>query len=190
MSVFKDTNGNEFRVGLDAFILDDIKKDAGIDLADLSAGGWATIESDAGAVVRVLAVVCRDEINQRKWTPREFAKGVKGEVIEAGRAALLTEGASFFPQSEWSVIQLNLKKRKANQEQTTEMMTAASLLQAMATMPEDMRLGAMQALQEAIKTEATDSRNSDEKPSVSGPFVTPWNAVTSERENAELTAVG
>jgi hypothetical protein len=177
MSVFRDSNGNEWRVALDAFTLDDVRKDAGVDLADLSAGGWATIETDAGAVVRVLAVVCRDEIKARNWNSREFAKGLRGEAIQAGRAALLTEGADFFPVSEWSAIQSNWRKRKANLEQTTDMMTAASLLQAMSAMPPDMRAGAMAAIQEAIASQSSADGGSAGTPDATPePVATGWPA--------------
>lgn len=190
MAVFTDTNGYEWRVGLDAFTLEDVRKDAGVDLADLSAGGWATIETDAGAVVRVLAVVCRGEIAARKWSSRDFAKGLRGEAIQAGRAALLTEGADFFPQSEWSAIQSNLKKRMANQEQTADMATAASLLQAMSAMPPDMRAGAMQAIQEAIRSEATASRSSAGSGSAGGLGATPEPAATGWPVSAESIPAG
>lgn len=186
MAVFTDTNGIEWRVTLDAFTLDDVRKDAGVDLADLSAGGWATIETDAGAVVRVLAVVCRGEITARKWNSREFAKGLRGEAIQAGRAALLTEGADFFPRSEWFAIQQNLRKRMENLEQSADMATAASLLQAMSAMPPDMRAGAMQAIQEAIRSEATASASSANSGSAGGQDVTPSSPVIVAVGNAEL----
>ena len=177
MAFFEDSNGREWRVAIDAFALDDIRKDAGVDLADLSAGGWATIETDAGAVVRVLAVVCRDEIKAHNWNSREFAKGLRGEAIQAGRAALLTEGADFFPRCEWSAIQSNLKKRKANLEQTTDMLTAASLLQAMSAMPPDMRAGAMAAIQEAIVSQSSAGNESaGGRDATPEPVATGWPA--------------
>jgi hypothetical protein len=117
MSVFKDCNGDEWRVQLDAFCIADAKKETGIDLADLSAGGWLAVATDASAVGRILAVVCGDEIRARKTTGRALAKLIRGEGIKSGRAALLSEGADFFPLSEWSAIQSNLTKRKTASQQ-------------------------------------------------------------------------
>ena len=104
MSVFKSSDGNEWRVYLDAFLLADIQKETGIDLADVSAGGWAKIETDAGAVGRVLAVVCREEIAARTTDARSFARTIRGESIDLARAALIAEGADFFPRNEWSAL--------------------------------------------------------------------------------------
>ena len=193
MSVFKDCNGDEWRVQLDAFALADTKKEAGIDLADLSAGGWMTVATDASAVGRVLAVVCGDEIRARKINGRTFARVVRGEAIESGRAALLSEGADFFPLSEWSAIQSNLMKRTASKEAAENLRTAMAGLEAM---PPDMRAGASQAIAEIIRaesrknTEDTDSPTSPGSASAGGQGDMPLTLPTDLLVSADLTAVG
>ena len=128
MSIFKDSRGDEWRVSLDAFLLDDIRKQTGVDLADLTSGGWHQIETDAGACVRVLAVVCADEIKARGRQSRDFARAVRQEAIDAGRAALWSEGADFFPQSQWSAIASNCETRRTNQKHAALLATNRELL--------------------------------------------------------------
>ena len=185
MSIFRDSNGIEWRVSLDAFTLDDIRKETGVDLADLSAGGWAKIETDAGAVVRVLAVICRDEITARKCDSRQFAKGMRGTAIESGRAALLSEGADFFPPSEWSVILSNCAKRR-DMRANTEQLDVLGIDQAAKILPlaeAFLRLDAM--TQSKLIDEATSSDSSPAGPSAGGPENIPSSAATDGPASAE-----
>lgn len=186
-SVFRDANGNEWRVSLDAFVLDDVRKQTGVDLADISAGGWHQVESDAGAAVRVLAVVCGDHIRATGMSTRVFAKSMRGDAITEGRAALLSEGADFFPLSEWSAIRSNLAKRTEAQQQTTDLMTAQAILGAMAAMPAEMRAGAIEAMQSAM---GSSSQSSEPIESVTGPASIPLERATDLLASVDLTAVG
>jgi hypothetical protein len=188
MSVFRSSDGNEWRICLDAFLLDEIKKSTGIDLADLSAGGWWTLETDAGAVGRVLAIVCGDEVRARKIESRLFVRTIRGQAIADGRAALLSEGADFFPPSEWSAIQSSLEKRRTNQTATTDLTTLEPMLRAIALMPEDMRLGATEALREAILAAGTDTSSPALPDSVSafGLDGIPLSFATDSPASAEL----
>lgn len=190
MSVFKDCNGDEWRVYFDAFTLADIKKETGIDLADVSAGGWQAVATDASAVGRILAVVCAEEIRARKMTGRQFARLIRGEAIEAGRKALTDEGADFFPPSEWSAIQSNLVKRTKAAAGQTGMAMAGDL----ATIREmaDIFARLPPSIQEKLIASGgdTSSLTSEESGDVSGPAVTPLRPATGSPESAELTAVG
>jgi len=180
MSVFKSSDGNEWRLYLDAFLLSDIQKETGIDLADVSAGGWAKLETDAGAVGRVLAVVCREEATTRKIDSRSFARTIRGETIDLARAALIAEGADFFPRSEWSAILSNLARRKVAREQAE---TIQAAMAAMEGLSPEFRAGAMQALIEAAREAATAGIGSPTGPasgdgSATGPAVTPLPPAT------------
>jgi hypothetical protein len=169
VSVFQDTTGQEWRVSFDAFLLDDIRRQAQVDLADLSAGGWLTVGSDAGAAVRVLAVACQDERKTRNLDARQFARLMRADAITAGRAALLAEGADFFPPSEWSVMLSSLTKAKEKAAAAADLTTLEPMLRAISLMPEDMRRGATQALAEAIQGVAnTDSQQSEDSQSAGG----------------------
>jgi len=179
MSVFRDSSGQEWRVLLDAFALADVQKETGVDLADIAAGGWAKIEADSGAVGRVLAVLCRDEIHARNLDPRSFARLIRGAAIDQARAALVAEGADFFPPSEWSALRSNWTKRRTAKTQAETIQTALAALDGMTP---EFREGAMRALTEALATAARDGINSSSSPaaaSVAGPEPTPLSVVTS-----------
>jgi hypothetical protein len=190
MSVFRDSNGDEWRVYLDAFTLADIKKECGIDLADITAGGWHAVATDASAVGRVLAVVCQDEIKARKSNGRQFAKLIRGEAIEAGRKALTDEGADFFPASEWSAIRSNSLKRTkaASQAEAMRMgpsaMEMATMADAIGRLPESVLLALVKAGGD------TSSLTSEDNESVPGPIATPLRPATGSPESADLAAVG
>jgi hypothetical protein len=131
LATFKDSTGNEWRLSFDAFLLDDLRKDTGIDLADIASGGWLKVETDSVALGRVAAVVCRDEIQQRGMTAAQFVKLLRGDAINRFRQALAAEGADFFPQSEWSAIRKNLTTRKGSKTQAEQMRAAMDLMEEM-----------------------------------------------------------
>ena len=190
MSVFKDCNGDEWRVQLDAFAIADAKKETGIDLADITAGGWHAVATDASAVGRILAVVCADEIQAKKINGRQFAKLIRGAVIEAGRKALLDEGADFFPPSEWSAIRANSNKRTKQAAQTEAMEVAKNqanlipLLEAFTRLPPN--------IQERLLTSGGDTSSliSEDNESVAGQTDIPLTLPIDLQVSAELTAVG
>jgi hypothetical protein len=179
MAKFLDGHGDQWVVAFDAFVLSDAKKDTGIDLADIAAGGWAVVETNSSDCVRVLASICSDEIKLRKMTARDFAKRMRGEAITAGMEALREEAADFFPRSVWSAIRSNLQKRAqmAEQAQAGQMaMQTAELLpmlEAFSRLPPD--------IQDKLIASGgdTSSLTSDEaSESVSGPVATPSSAAT------------
>ena len=178
-------SGNDWQIVFDAFLLEDVTKATGIDLADIAAGGWLQVETDSGALGRALAAVCRDEIKLRNWTPAQFVKGVRGAVIEAARQALREEAADFFPPSEWSAIRSNLAQRTSARDQATSIQTAMAAMEGMSP---DFRAGAMEALREAMTSAATDginSQRSTSSQSASGPVGILSESVTDEPENVE-----
>ena len=188
MSVFRDANGAEWDIQLDAFGIEDVKRDTGIDLADISASGWLAVETDASAVGRVLAVLCGEQIRACKSNSRAFARLVRGDAIQRGRQALLAEGADFFPASEWSAMLSNLKKRKATRDQTDQL-NLLGLDNATKMLPlaeAFMRLDAVtqQKLVDEAKA-STDSPTSGDGESASGPANTPPTSVTGLPESVE-----
>jgi hypothetical protein len=190
MSVFKDCNGDEWRVQLDAFAIADAKKETGIDLADITAGGWHAVATDASAVGRVLAVVCADEIKAKKINGRQFARLIRGEAIEAGRKALLDEGADFFPPSEWSAIRANSNKRTKQAAQSEAMEVAKNqanlipLLEAFTRLPPNIQERLLQSGGD------TSSLISEDNESAAGPTGTPSPSATGSPESAESSPAG
>ena len=138
VAIFRDAEGKEWQFSFDGFVLDEVKKTTGIDLADLSAGGWWTLETDAGAVGRVMATVV---FLSGDTARRKMAAAIRGKSIVAARDALVLEGADFFPQNEWFVIQSNLAKRRTN-EATVDTATVEPLMRLIGMLPQDMQRGA------------------------------------------------
>ena len=188
MSVFRDANGAEWDIQLDAFGIEDVKRDTGIDLADISASGWLAVETDASAVGRVLAVLCGEQIRACKSNSRAFARLVRGDAIQRGRQALLAEGADFFPATEWSEIQSSLTKRKSSKTQTDQL-NLIGLDNATKILPlaeAFMRLDAM--TQQQLMDEArasTASPTSGESGYVSGQESIPPTSVTGSPASVE-----
>jgi hypothetical protein len=188
MSIFRDLDGNEWPVQLDAFAIEEVKCETGIDLADISAGGWLAIATDAAAVGRVLAVLCGEDVRTRKMTSRAFARLVRGDAIPRGRQTLLDEGADFFPASEWSEMQSSLTKRRSSKTQTDQL-NLIGLDNATKILPlaeAFMRLDAMTQQQLVDEARAsTDSPTSADAASASGPENTPPTSATVSPANAE-----
>ena len=85
MTTFHDTNGKEWAIQLDGFALGDLRDQINLDLA---GDGLLTIETDPVALVRALAIICRDQITEAQKTEREFAKGISGEVLNVALEAV------------------------------------------------------------------------------------------------------
>ena len=186
MAQFQDAGGREWGIAFDAFLLNDVRKEADIDLADIAAGGWLKVETDSAALGQVVAILCRDEIKQRGLTPREFIKLMRGKTIEAARKALTDEGADFFPQSEWSAIRSNCSTRK---EAKTQANQAEIMLDVVAKMPAEIQMKLLDMFATGVASMSSDD-SQPENQSVSGPADTRSKNATREPESAELTAVG
>ena len=126
MSKFTDALGQEWRLEFDGFLLDRIATEAKVDLADLSAGGLLAVERDVKALVRVLAVACEEQLKERRKSAVEFVKQIRKGAITRARGAVLEALADFFPESEWSAMQLSLTTRKNQPEMTPEQLQLAA----------------------------------------------------------------
>jgi hypothetical protein len=126
VSKFTDALGQEWRLEFDGFLLDRIEKEAGIDLADLSAGGLLAVERDAKALIRVLSVACEEQLKERRKPAAEFQKQIRKDAITRAREAVMEALADFFPQSECSEMQSSLTTRKNQPEMTPEQLTLAA----------------------------------------------------------------
>jgi hypothetical protein len=145
VSRFTDASGLEWSLELDAFLLDRIEKDAKVDLADVSASGLLAVDRDVKALVRVLAVACAEQLKERHKSAADFAKQIRKEAITQARVALLESIADFFPKSEWSEMQSNLVKRKAQPDMTPEQLQLAA---GFMTMDPEVQKGVMELIQQ------------------------------------------
>jgi len=125
MSVFTDALGREWRIEFDAPLLDRIEQEAKIDLADISAGGLLATQTDVKALVRVLAVVCKQQLKDLQIAKDSFQKQIRKDAITRAKAAIREALADFFPESEWSEMQSNLTKLKNTPDIDPQQLTLA-----------------------------------------------------------------
>ena len=197
MSKFTDQMGESWTVEFDGLLLDDIANATGVDLADLSGGGLVEVEQDAKKLVRVLCVICADEISNRGKSNRDFAKRIVGETIEKATEAIVSAAGNFFPPKQWSELQSRLDSQRQLAEQTR---TAKPLMALLAVLPEGMRIGAMEELQRSMAqgmsegttapTGTTTSAPSEPSPSVIGQDGTQPTVAPNVLENAGLVHAG
>ena len=151
------------------------------------------MDSAISKLVRVLAVLCGEEIRARKLTSRAFARLVRGDAIQRGRQALLDEGADFFPPTEWSEMLSNLKRRREARDQTDQLNligldNAAKILPLAEAF---MRLDTMTQRQLVEEARAsTDSPTSGESGYVSGQESTRPTSATGSPASVESTPAG
>ena len=112
MPQFQDAQGRQWSIELDGLLLDDVLRETDIDLADLAAGGLAKIDEHAPSLVRVLCVLCGEQIKNQKLTPRDFAKAIRGECLTSAVQAVEVAVEDFFPKSTWSAVQSRLSEQK------------------------------------------------------------------------------
>lgn len=182
MASFQDAEGRKWAVNLDGLLLEQIESETGIDLADLSAGGIAQVEQKAASLVRVLSIVCGDEIGDRNLTARDFSRGIRGAALVSGFGAIVQALRDFFPPSAWSEIE----SRLTTQRQVSEAMSQAKpILRTLGEkdVPESIREAILDALIEVLG--GSSSANLSELLSVSGRGATPSTPVSSSPENAE-----
>ena len=191
MAKFTDSKGEERTISFDAFVLDEVEQATGIDLADLSGNGYATIGQNSTALVKVLAALCGESF-------KAFAPSITGQTIVDGRQAVLEAAADFFPPSEWSEIQSSLEKSKglkkaiADGKELAELgevlETIRPILATIEAMPPEMKAGAkaemLKAIEEAGGT-ASDLEQLEALASAGGQAVTPSNAAIDLPASAE-----
>lgn len=180
MNTFTDSTRQEWAIEFDALIFEAIERDTGIDLADLSAGGLAKVESDVKALVKVLCVVLKDQIQAAKLTPPQFAKRIRGETITDAVQAIAGGLADFFPVNVWSAVQQRWNQRReaadnlADVAPMLEMLNQpgmeamrAPILEALTAMIGGGSSEALQAVQSAVGQAGTQSPNATTEPAKS-----------------------
>lgn len=98
MRTFKDAEGREWIVRVDAPTIQDIRSAHNIDLADIGDGEtWRRLAGDLVLQVDILHVVLREQSEKRNLSARDFAAGLVGDALGAGWEALLGAISDFFP---------------------------------------------------------------------------------------------
>ena len=94
MESFKDKQGREWFVDIDAGMIDVLKSKLKIDLLD-SDSVMQLVYGKRGELVSTMWIICEDQIEKLKLDPVGFAKGFNGPTIEAAIKALLDELINF-----------------------------------------------------------------------------------------------
>lgn len=171
MPEFKDATGLTWNVDLDGLLLADLREKAGVDIVQ---EGLYAIEEREDTLTKALLVVCRDQISERKWTDRQFAKAVAGSAAESSLVAFRGAAELFFRPSRWSEIQSRSEAKKEADDTFRKLAPMLAILNR-PDMPESMREAVMQVI--ASKIEAvTSSENSAPPASASGLDLSRLNA--------------
>jgi|GEM_PF-1858469 len=192
MATFKDSGGTEHALTFDAFILDQLRLDCDVDLADLGADGYYRVMVDDVLLVKVLAIVCEQDF-------RQFAKMMRGDAIAKGRAAVEAALADFFPKSTMSAMRSNLERRKKGQTIHSDATMIRDMweviepilpmFRAIQDMPEgDFKRGALDEVKKQIEAAGGDSGDLESLlafASAGGPDATLPKPATDSAENAE-----
>jgi len=123
MASFKGRDGSEWRVELDAPTIEEIKADHGVNLVNLETDPLGPLRNDPMMLVTVISALCREQIDAKKLTPREFAKQLPSPpdaMLDAVRDAVI----SFFPSGRASHIREVLEKFGQMNEKTDQLTTA------------------------------------------------------------------
>ncbi len=181
MSTFTDALGHEWRIEFDGFLLDRIEKEASVDLADLSAVGLLAVERDVKALVRVVTVACGEQIKGLRRAVPDFQRNIRKDAITRARKAVMEALADFFPESEWSAMQLSLTTLKNQEKQMGPMNELEKLLPIFTALPKEIQ---DQLFREGIE-QAGNSPSSTGNESVPDQDTTPPTPADDSPENAE-----
>ena len=189
MAYFKDITGQEWSIEFDGLLLDRARSETSLDLGDLSGKAYVTIENDIASLVKVLAVLCREQIETRKVTREAFAKLIRKDVIVDAIAAIMAAAADFFPTRTWSAVQSRLSAASQMYQETQAIAPLMEILNS-PSIPERMKEAVLDAMAEEMKRKSegagtsTSSTKSPEENSASGQDVTPSSAATVAPANA------
>jgi len=185
MAKFTDTSGREWKVEFDGLLLDEVRQATGVDIADLSAGGFFRLGEHIPTRVKVLAVLCAEERAERKLTEREFSKAISGKTLDYSLDAIVSAAQNFFPPKTWSEMQSRWNQQKAfSQDWRANVQPLLMQLNA-PEMPQAMRDAIMAALTEMMGN--IGSRDLEKLMSAGGQAAQPPNAASDSPENAEST---
>ncbi len=106
MASFKDKNGKEWHLALDAPMIRTIRKECeGIDLGDPQGKAYDRMVADPVLLVDVLWVLCREQASAAGVTDVQFGRALIGDTIEAATDAMLEVIADFFPPQSRALLQ-------------------------------------------------------------------------------------
>lgn len=163
MPEFKDATGQNWTVELDGLLLADLREKCGVDIVQ---EGIYAVEEREDVLVKSLLVLCREQIDARKLTDRQFARLIVGPITALALDAVRGAAELFFRPSRWSEIQSRSDARKEADANYRTLQPMLAILNR-PDMPEAMRDAVMAAITSKIEAAgATDT--SDQSASASG----------------------
>jgi len=112
MNTFKDNQGKEWSLALDAFSIKQCRQDAGVDLVDIEDGRIFDKLADPVSMVDALWVLCRKQAAAA--TPaidqEQFAARLTGDAYQAAADAIAGAIADFFPNRRRELLRALINK--------------------------------------------------------------------------------
>lgn len=176
MALFTDNIGREWSIEFDGILLDRVNSETGIDFGDLTAKAYSRIQTDVSALVKVLCVLCSDQIAAKKLDRQQFAKEIRKDAFASAIAAIMAAAADFFPAQTWSEMDSSCEA-VMSQVRTMRPMAPIMAMLDSKTVPDRMKDALMLILEEQIRSGSLSAQSEAGK-SVSGQDVTQSSAAT------------
>src|SRR4051812_20198243 len=129
MREFKDNEGRAWQIDVNVDARNQVK--AALPVVDFYEVDCISKLADKETLGGVLYVLCREQIEKRNLTDREFFRAIKGDVWDGVMDALHTEMCDFFQSGERQVVKKALEKTKKLREmalaKATEVMEGTEL---------------------------------------------------------------
>jgi hypothetical protein len=100
---FKDTNGREWIIKLDAPKIRDVRQECHVDLIAVDGVAFQQLADDPVLLVDALWVLCRAQAGG--ITPTQFGEALVGDAITAATDALLAAILDFTPTRQRTILQ-------------------------------------------------------------------------------------
>jgi len=122
MATFKDNQGKEWSLSLDAFAIKQCRADAGVDLVDIEDGRVFDKLADPVALVDSLWVLCRKQAAAATPTigQEDFAARLTGDAYAAASDAMGEAIADFFPNHRRKLLRAVMDKAATLRQLGTE----------------------------------------------------------------------
>jgi hypothetical protein len=111
MASFKDRNGKNWTIDLDAYLIRDVRKACdGLDLAALNGEAYDKLDADPVLLVDTLWVLCASQANAANISQEQFASALVGDPISYATKALLESIADFSPPEKRELLRAMTNK--------------------------------------------------------------------------------
>lgn len=118
MGTFKDRNETEWKVELDALLIEEVRRKHNLDLVNLEKDPLLTLRNDPMTLVAVVYILCDEQIQAKQLKPEEFAKRLPH--VDQLLAAVKDAVVDFFPSGRASHVREVLTKFEQMNDKTDE----------------------------------------------------------------------